>query len=509
MSRSFDTVVVGGGADGLVAATHLGRQGRKVLLVEAGDQLGGVFREMEFAPGFRAAPLAHDAGYVAPEVAHTLGANALVEEVPPNATLVAWSAGERLLLHRDVARTAHGLRSTSARDAERWPAFAKQVRDFTGFLAELYRAPPPQMRAASLREIFRLLKLGRKFRALGKADMIELMRTLPMSAADWLDDWFESAPLKGALAALAVADVARGPMSGGTAFTFLHRHVGAASGAIGERLRLRAGTTAVIAALAERARAAGVDIETNKAAARIIVHDDAVAGIRFASGEEVICRQVISSLDPHESLFELLDPAYLEVEQTHAIRQIRYRGVTTKILLALDGLPPAPVSLSGALVFAPSIKYVERAYDAVKYGHCSHEPVIELRFPSVTQANLAPAGKHVAVMHVQFTPYGSRESIADRAIALVEQSLPGFASRIRERSELTPQDIEAQFGLREGAVSQGEMMLDQILFMRPVAGLSTYAMPVRGYYLCGAGTHPGHGITGMSGWLAAMTALQN
>lgn len=253
--------------------------------------------------------------------------------------------------------------------------------------------------------------------------MIELMRTLPMPAADWLDDWFESDRLKGLLAALAVADVGQGPMSGGTAFTFLHRHVGARPGVFGERARLKGGPMALITALAGQARAAGVVVETGTAVEKLIVRNDRIAGARLASGEEITCREVVSSLDPHRSLFGLLDPVHLDPEFMQAVRNIRYRGVATKVLLALDGLPQLPTGTDAAstMVIAPSIRYVERAYDAIKYRRCSEEPVVELCFPSVTQPGLAPAGKHVATLHVQFSPYGVSESIADRAIALVER----------------------------------------------------------------------------------------
>jgi phytoene dehydrogenase-like protein len=514
MSRRFDAVVVGGGTNGLVAAITLARAGRKVLLAEAGNELGGVLREYEFTPGFRAVPCVTDSGYLSPEIIRATGLSALAEEIPPNASVVVLGEGEPLQLHRDDARTAWGLKRISPKDAERWPAFSSQVHRFTQFLAQLYRAPPPRIDASSLGELCGLANLGLKFHRLGKTDMIEFMRALPNCAADWLDDWFESTRLKGLLAALAVSDVAQGPMSGGTAFTFLHRHVGASQGVFGERLRLRMGPAALIAALAERARAAGVVIETATAVERVVVRNDRIAGAVLASGEDVACSSVISSLNPTRSLFELLDPKYLEVEFIQAVRNIRYRGATTRILLALDALPEAPVSLSSGLLIAPSTRYVEQAYDAVKYGRCSDEPVIELRFPSVTQANLAPRGKHVAVLHVQYTPYALREGnwnqmrdrIADRAIEIVERHLPGLSSCIRERVVLTPPDLEARFGLREGAASQGEMMLDQILFMRPVVGWSHYAMPVPGFYLCGTGTHPGGGITGMSGWLAAKSA---
>jgi len=494
VSRSFDAVVVGGGTNGLTAAVGLARGGSKVLVAEAANELGGVFREIEFAPGFRVAPLAADVGYLSADLLRGIGLSPLAAEPPAAVTLSALGEGEPLQLHPDVARTAHGLQRFSRKDAERWPAFVRQVDKFTGFLAELYRIPPPRIGADSLGELLTFANLGRKFRTLGKADMIELMRVLPMAAADWLDDWFESDRLKGLLAALAVSDVSQGPMSGGTAFTFLHRHVGAKSGVFGERLRLKAGPMALIMALAERARAAGVTIETGVAVERVIVRDDHVTGVRLASGQEVSCRAVVSSLDPNRSLFELLDPVHLDPEFMQAVRNIRYRGVATKVLLGLDGGPAPPV---GTLIAAPSIPYVERAYDAVKYGRCSEEPILELRY----------SGANIAVLHVQFSPYGSRDSIAERAIALVDRHLPGFSARTRARAVLTPADLEAKFGLREGAISQGEMLLDQILFMRPVARASRYAMPVPGFYLCGTGTHPGGGVTGMSGWLAAQAVL--
>lgn len=511
MSRAFDSIVVGGGSNGLVAATVLARGGSKVLLLEAGAELGGVFREIEFAPGFRAAPLAADAGYVAPELLRAIGLGSMPAQSAVSAPVVGLGGGAPVTLFRDVPRTADALRRLSQRDAERWPAFCAHVSQITGFLAELYHRPPPRIDASGLGEFLSLAGLGLKFRKLGKAGMIELMRTLPMPAADWLDDWLESERLKGLLASLAVADVGQGPMSGGTAFTFLHRHVGAASGAFGDRVRLEGGPMALIGALATQARTAGVSIETGTPVEKLIVRDDRIVGARLGSGEEIACREVVSSLDPHRTLFGLLDPVHLDPEFMQAVQNIRYRGVATKVLLALDGLPQLPgadaAGAASTFVIAPSIRYVERAYGAIKYRRCSEEPIVELRFPSALQGGLAPSGKHVAVLHVQFSPYGASESIADRAIALVESHLPGFASRIIGRAAFAPSDLEAKFGLREGAVSQGEMMLDQILFMRPVAGASRYAMPVPGLHLCGASTHPGGGATGLSGLLAARAVL--
>jgi phytoene dehydrogenase-like protein len=273
-----------------------------------------------------------------------------------------------------------------------------------------------------------------------------------------------------------------------------------------------------VSALADRARASGVSIETGTAVNHVLIRDGRAAGIALASGEEIQARTVISSLDPQQSLLEFLDPTVLDPELIHAVRQIRFRGVTTKILVALDSLPDIPgveAPPGGSVVIAPDVRYVERAYDATKYGLCSDQPFIELRFPSIAQPGLAPAGKHVAVVHVQFTPYrlrdeswdSVRESVADRAFEIIERHAPGFTERVKARAVLSPVDLESRFGIREGAISGGEMMLDQILFMRPVLGYSHYATPIAGYYLCGAGTHPGAGITGTSGWLASRAAL--
>ena len=519
MTRAFDSIVVGGDPDGLAAAIGLSQRGAKVLLVEANAALGGAFREIEFAPGYRTAPLASDTGYLSPEVARALGSVPAAEPTP-DPVVVSLSDGAPLLLRAATAQTAEDLKRFSTKDAQNWPAFTERMGSLAQFLAELYHVPALRIDADKTREFLALASLGSKYRKLGKTGMVELLRTLPMALGDLLDDWFESDRLKGMLAALGVMDVCQGPVAGGTSFTFLHRHVGGRQGVFNERLRLKGGATALVAALAERARALGVTIETNVAVGRTIVRDGRIAGITLASGEVITCRTVVSSLDPYRSLLGLVDPVHLDPEFIHAVRNIRFRGVTTKILLALDSLPPIPgttAPLSGSVVIAPSIRYVERAYDATKYGQCSDEPFIEVRFPSVAQPWLAPAGKHVAVMHVQFTPYKLREqsweqirdSVADRAVALVEQQIPGFASRICARSVLSPVDLESQFGVREGAVSQGEMMLDQILFMRPVAGFSRYATPIPGFFVCGAGTHPGAGIPGMSGLLAARAALAN
>jgi phytoene dehydrogenase-like protein len=340
--------------------------------------------------------------------------------------------------------------------------------------------------------------------------MAELLRTLPIPIADLLDDEFETPALKGALSAYAVMDLAQGPTAAGTAFTFLHRL--AALRAAERDLPVRA--------YEQRALEAGVMIERNRKVRSIAVQDGRATGVGLDSGEDIACRTVVSSLDPNRSLLELVDPRHHDPEFIRAVCNIRYRGVTTKILVALAGLPTAHLpreaanAVKGSLLVAPTTRHVERAYEATKYGRCSEEPFIEIRFPSVAQPELAPAGRHVAVVHVQYTPYRLREgawsslrdAIAQETIVRVDRHLPGFASLVLDRLVLAPPDLESRFGLREGAVSQGEMALDQILFMRPVPAAARYATPIEGLFLCGAGTHPGVGMHGLSGELAARAA---
>ena len=517
MSREYDSIVIGASADGLVAGTMLARARQRVLLLEAAREPGGTLREIEFAPKFRAAPLAADLGHVHEDVLRATGA-VLPAAVAPDPCSVALGGGGQLAIGRTPAATAAGLQRFSAKDAAAWPAFAAEMHALAGFLGELLRRPALALETTGPGELLSLAGLGLRYRALGRRGMTEFLHTLPIALADLLDDWFENTRLKGLLAAIGTADLPQGPMGGGTALALLHRHVGAAPGVFGDRLRLQTGGIALVTALADRARAAGANIETGAEVRRILVREDRIAGVALASGEEIACRSVVSGAGVGRTLLELLDPLHLDTEFIEAVRHIRHRGVTSFVLMGLDGLPAIPGCdgpPAGSFWIAPSVRHVERAHDDAKYGRASREPVIELRFPSVTQPGLAPPGMHVAMLRVQYTPWelrdgewaGAREAMADGAVAAVERHLPGFTSRIRHRAALSPRDLEARFGLPEGAVSRGEVALDQLLFMRPVAGHARHAMPLPGLFLCGAGTHPGPGLTGLSGLLAAR-ALQ-
>jgi phytoene dehydrogenase-like protein len=343
-----------------------------------------------------------------------------------------------------------------------------------------------------------------------------------MSVQQLTEDWFELETLRAAIAACGVQDNRQGPISGGTGFVLLHHLVGAAEGSM-RRAPWRAGS-ATFASIAENtARQHGVTIRTGADVASISVRDDVVTGVVLRNGEELHAQRVLSSLDPARTLLGLVDPVWLDPEVLLALRNIRYRGCTAYVLFALDELPAVPGLaraddvLRGTLSCSPDVMSLERAADAGKYGRMPDMPHVEITAPSLHWPDLAPAGKHVVLARAQYASYRLRggatwdavrsDALADSVTALIDAVIPCFSARVLQRTTLTPRDLEERFGLTEGAITHGELALDQILFMRPIAGFGQYAMPIDGLYLCGAGTHPGPGVTGGPGWLAAQRVL--
>jgi phytoene dehydrogenase-like protein len=353
--------------------------------------------------------------------------------------------------------------------------------------------------------------------------MTDLLRILPMSVQELLDDTFECEPLKSAIGAGGVHGIRQGPRSGGTAFVLIHSMLGAPTGSLRSRGYWRAGPDAFIAALDAHARTAGATIRTGAAVTHISIRADAVTGVVLEGGEEVHAKLVLSSADPGRTLLGLVDPVWLDPEFTNAVRNIKYRGCTAFVLYALDAVPDFPGlaepvrSLAGTVSLTPNLDTIERAADAAKYGLVSPRPHVEITLASLRWPDCAPSGRHVLVARAQYAPHAlrggeawddaKRDALADSVTAAIQCMAPAFADRILHRVTLSPHDIESRYNLTEGAASHGELTLDQILFMRPVAGYGRHAMPVRGLYLCGAGTHPGPGIPGGAGWLAAAEAI--
>jgi phytoene dehydrogenase-like protein len=522
----FDAVVLGAGANGLVASAALARAGMKVLVLERSDSVGGLARPLEFAPGFRASPLADDAGWLPPTVARGLGLVEPERAVSEASVSVVVERGDVFPVWRDPSRAADAIRPRSIGDAAKWPPFAARLRKLAGFLEALYQVPAPDVEARSFADLRDLARLAWKLRGLGREGMTAFLRTLPMSVQELLDDEFECAPLKAAVAGCGVEDIRQGPRSGGTAFVLLHHLVGASAGSVRGRGRWRAGPDAFVRSVEAVARSRGVVLRTGAAAARIVVKDDAVAGVVLEGGEEIAARLVLSTADPARTILGMVDPVWLDPEFLHALAQIKYRGCTAFVIFALEGLPELPgpsareaeETLRGVVSLTPDLEALERAADPAKYGMASEWPHVEFTVPSLDCPALAPPGKHVLVARAQYAPYRLRDgatwdaarsrALADAVATAIEFASPGFSSRVLHRVVLTPRDLEERYALTEGAATHGEITLDQILFMRPLPGWSRYATPIRGLYWGGRGTHPGPGVLGGSGWLAAKNGVR-
>lgn len=514
----YDAVVIGAGPNGLVAGAILARHGRTALIVESADEIGGHTRALEFAPGFRA-PLNEDCGWLPPRVAVALGlGDSLRTTVPAQSLMFMGAEGRLLSLPTDVGSAANSIRQYSTKDAAAWPAFAERLHRFAGLLAELYQLVPPDIDTTSLNELLPMVGVARRLRKLGRADMTEFLRVMPMSIQDLLDDTFESEPLKAAIAASAVRDLRQGPRSGGTTFNLLHYLVGASRGSVRARPWWSDGPDAFAKAVSGIARGAGATIRTGTSVLRVNVRNHAVANVTLDSGEEVETPLVVSTADPKRTLLDLVDPVWLDPDFLLAVRNVKMRGCTAWVMYGTAGKPGTSTQqgFTSTVSLGSSTVALERAADAAKYGELSAEPHVEFFVPSQRWGKLATEGKQAIVARVQYAPYGlaggwdakALDAVAGAATAAIARVIPGFERSIEHRVVLSPRDVEDRFGVTDGALTHGELTLDQILFMRPVAGWGHYAMPVDGLFLGGAGAHPGPGVLGGAGYLAARRSLR-
>jgi len=446
-------IVIGGGADALVAAQMLARAGREVMTIGGG----------------RAAP---DEGWVPKKVLRELRLEGLKLEWPDPWLTVPLPGGGRLDLWRDMARTVEAIRRVSPGDAERWPEFCDRMARLARFLERVYAAPPPDPLSA---------RFALHARRLGKRGLADLLRILPMPVAELLDDWFESDALKGALGAAGVLHLLQGPRSGGTAFRLLHHHVGSPPGVF------RAPRSNVVELLHKLPR-----VELQQAEVmRITIRAGAVAGVVLKDGRELEAATIVSSVDPRRSLLELVEPGWLDPELVRALRHMRRRGVAARLRLQLDRSPGF-----SSLALAPSLDYLERAYDDAKHGRASRQPFIEARCDA----------QHRMEVLVQYAPYGvDCSNLKDGIVALLSEH---WGDAQPQHSELlTPRELEEFEGWPEGQPHHAELSLDQALWMRPLPELARYRTPIQGLWLCGAAMHPGAGIAGAAGFHCAREIL--
>lgn len=515
MPAPFDCIIIGAGHNGLVCANYLARAGRRVLVLEAADRVGGAAITRDFAPGFRVSACAH--------LLHQMP-QAMIDELDLARHGLEFAA-TALPTHalaldgKPLRLDATAIGERSAADGAAYGPFIERLGKFAAHLLPLLQAAPPRLANGDWSDRFGLARLGWQIRSLGRRDMRELLRILGMNVYDLLEEQFESDLVKGALAFDAVLGSNFGPRSPGTVLTLLYRLAAQTAAGRDPLSQPKGGMGAVTAALAGAARAAGAEIRTGVPVARIAVENDRASGVVLASGETIAAGSIISNADPRRTFLDLLGPEYLDTGFVRRIDHLRNRGLVAKLHLALDGLPDFAgldrAGLGGRLLIAPALDYLERAYNPSKYGEISEAPALEITIPTINDPSLAPAGKHVLSALVQYAPYKlaagwdvGRPRLAERAIETIAAYAPGLRGRIIATETLTPLDLEAEFGMTGGHWHHGELAFDQFYMVRPVPGAAQYRTPVEGLFLCGAGSHPGGGVMGAAGRNAARMILK-
>jgi phytoene dehydrogenase-like protein len=524
MDRRYDVVVIGGGHNGLTSAAYLARAGLRTLVLERRHVLGGAAVTEEVFPGFRFSVASYVVSLLRPEIIRDLELPKHGLEILPLDGTFTPLEGDYLWRVNDHGRTMRELRRWSRTDAEAYEEYGQLMVDMARFIKPILSIVPPDPGRLDPRQWLPIAGLARRFRDLPERHQAVFVQLMTMSAVDFLDQWFETDPLKATMAASGIIGTFQGVRSPGTAYVLLHHYMGEIDGAFRAWGIPRGGTGGVSEAIASAARASGAEIRCEAPVERIVVDGDRARGVVVEGGEEISAGTVLSSADARLTFLKLLEPGTLEPRFEQEVRRYKFRGSSGKVNLALDGLPdftclPGPGDhLRGAISFSPGVDYMERAYDDAKYGRFSDRPYIDVVIPTLVDPSMAPPGKHVMSCFVQYAPYHlaegegtwdeRSEDFGDTVVETIAERAPNFPGLILHRQVLTPLDLERDFGLSEGNIFQGELSLEQLFFNRPVPGWARYRTPVRDLWLCGSATHPGGGIMGASGRLAALEVLR-
>ncbi|MCH7778460.1 MAG: NAD(P)/FAD-dependent oxidoreductase [Gemmatimonadetes bacterium] len=520
----YDAIVIGGGHNGLVNAAYLARAGKRVLVLERRHLVGGATVTEEIYPGFKYSVCSYVVSLLRPEIIRELDLPSHgLEILPLNSTVTPLPNGDYLARWADHDHTRRELYRHSARDAEAYDDYGKLMYHLAFAVKPIMAMVPPDPTSLSPKDLRGLLKLGRHFRSLGEERFHALFKLMTMSASDFLDEWFETEPLKATMSASGIIGTFLGPRSPGTAYVLLHHYMGEIDGAFRAWGFARGGTGAIAEAIAGAARRFGAEIRTEAGVARVIVREGRATGVVLESGDEISARVVVSGLDPKRTFLKLIEADQLPADFVASIRRFKIRGSSGKVNLSLSELPNFTClpgegpHLRGAISISPSVDYLERAYDDAKYGDFSRRPYMDIIIPSMIDPGMAPPGKHVMSIFVQYAPSDlkggwdetRREAFGDAVIDTLAQYAPNLPGAILHRQVLTPWDMERDIGLTQGNIFHGELSLHQLFFLRPAPSWADYRTPLENFYQCGSGTHPGGGISGASGRLAALSVLQD
>jgi phytoene dehydrogenase-like protein len=525
--EKYDVIVVGGGHNGLIAAGYLAKAGRTVLLLEKRKIVGGAAITEVLFSGFKFSSLADGAGQLAPDVVADLNLSQHGYQILPTDPLILslLPDGNHLTIWHDVNRTSQEISNFSQADAEAYPQFIQWMRKISRIVAEMNNMSPPDLPDVGLNNLREFIGFANPVRSLGWKHLTQVVRILPMSVADLLNEWFQSDIVKGAIAASAIIYASLGPQEiNSTAYTFLYNWSVSNTGLFRSSGHVKGGMGTLTQALAKSAQSLGAELLTNTEVVRINIQDGKATGVTFANGDQISAEIVISATDARTTFVKLVDPYYLDAKFVRHVNNIKFQGTMARVHFALDTLPiftglngRAEQRLSGHIQIAPSATYIQKAYDSIKYGSYSNQPYLDIQIPTLTDSSLAPEGKHTMSVTVKYMPYklaeghwdDLRETIGRLVISTISEYAPGFEQAIEQYKVITPLDLEQVYNLPEGHPSHGEMTLNQFMWMRPIPGYSQYRGPFDGLYLCSAATHPGGGVTGIGGRNASRQILKD
>jgi len=524
MTNKYDVIIIGGGHNGLTAAAYLAKAGKRVLVLERRRVLGGAAVTEEIYPGFKYSVCSYVVSLLRPEVIRELELPKYdLEIIPLDSTFTPMPNGDYLFRCGDHDRTRREIARHSIPDAEAYDQYGQLMVQMAMAVKPMLGMVPPQPTSLNPRELLGLASVADHFRQLGEKLLYDLTKLMTMSSADFLDEWFETEVLKATMSASGIIGTFMGPRSPGTAYVLLHHYMGELDGAFRSWGFARGGMGTISQVIADAARHFGAEIRAEAAVDQVLIKNGRACGVALTSGEEIQAAVVVSSVDPKRTFLKMLDAQQLDPGFVKQVNNFKIRGSSAKVNLALDALPnftslpgDGP-HLSGAISISPSIDYIERAYDDAKYGDYSRRPYLDIIIPSMLDPSMAPPGKHVMSIFVQYAPYHlqkgtwpeRREAFGDNVIETLSEYAPNLKDIILHRQIVTPWDLEQEFGLTEGNIFQGELTLDQLFFLRPIPGWAKYRTPIKNLYMCGACTHPGGGVMAASGRLSALEILKD
>jgi phytoene dehydrogenase-like protein len=520
-----DVIVIGGGVNGLVVAAYLAKAGRKVHLLEKKDMVGGIAVTEEFFPGYKFSSLVDGPGYISPVIASDLKLSQHGLEIIPADPIIysLQSGGQNLKISTDVRATSEEIAKFSPADAMAYPKFVEMLKKISAVIEALMYITPPDLPEVGFKNIIDLFPLLKSIRKIGRKDFAQVLRVLPMPVADLLNEWFESDIVKGAIAASSVINCSWGPQEAGTGYSFLYQWASSNNGLFRSSGNIKGGMGALSVALAIAAKALGVEVHTSAPVKRIIINEGVATAVELENGDQYSARTIVSAVNMNTTFMKLSDTYYLDQQFVKHLQNIKYRGTTARVHFVLGGLPgfqglngDAQNLLSGHIQISPTMTYLQKAYDPIKYGRFSENPYLDIFIPTLTDPSLRTNSDHIMSVTVKYMPYHLREGdwdslqeeIAKVVIGKIEEYAPGFEKLIIHLKVITPLDLERDYDLPEGNYVQGEMTLDQFLWMRPVPGYAQYQSPIKNLYLCSAATHPGGGVTGINGKNASREILK-